>query len=404
VDFLSAPSFIFSSTLTSISIVILAVLIRPGLAGDRAALAWWICGDLGKIASRIPTLLQCAVFAPACGAAGDQHPALVFIPTCFFLTLGLALQAKALARLCRVPMGAGRTVVLVAGVPAAVAAAAAMLPSLRPPLLACAAAGLTGLQIFMIRHEMSKSRALTIMAVVDAIIVLLGVVFIARMPSGMKVSDLPPLLALIPDFVASITATFTMLMALEERERAFVRRMSTTDQLTGALNRRGFIPLLDHAWRHASRLRGPMSLAFLDIDHFKRLNDMFGHDVGDAVLVAFVAALKALCRDSDVVGRWGGEEFLVLMPQTAAPGAVFSLNRIRAALPALLVGCAPCSVTFSAGVYECSDHGDVPSIDALIARADHCLYQAKIKRDCIVSEPPGINPYDTSPLLVGIDR
>jgi diguanylate cyclase (GGDEF)-like protein len=404
VDVLSATSILFSSTVTSACILVLAVLIRPGLDQDRAALAWWAAGDLGKIASRIPPLLQCALLTSGCDGLSGLYPARVFIPICLCLSLGLALQVKALACLCHVPIGAGRTIALVAGCPLAAATAVALLPSLRPLLVASSADVLVALQIAMIWRDWPKSRALTIMAVSDAVMILLGGLLLARTASGVPVPDLPPLQALIPDFISSITGTFMMLMALGERERAYIRRMATIDQLTGALNRSGFIPVLDLAWRRASRHRGPMSLAILDIDHFKRLNDDFGHAAGDTVLAAFAAARRKLCRDRDVVARWGGEEFLLLMPDTPVQSAVDALKRIRAALPAQLAGCAPCPVTFSAGVYECGDFSDAESIDVLVARADHCLYTAKVKRDCIVSEPPETDPYDTRPHLAELGR
>ncbi len=402
-NFLSPASILFNSTLTGTSILILAVLMRPGLDEDRAALAWWVAGDLGKIASRIPPLLQCAAVSSGCNATSTQHPAKVFVPICLFLIVGLALQVKSLALLCRVPIGAARTVVLIVGFPLAAVAAVAMLPSLRPTLIAASADVLVALQIAVIWREWPKSRALTIMVVADAMMILLGVLLLGRTASGIPVSDLPPLQALIPDFIASITGTFMLLMVLGERERAFIRRLATIDQLTGTLNRRGFIPVLDLAWRSANRRHGPMSLAILDIDHFKRLNDTFGHDVGDTVLAAFAAALRKLCRDRDVVARWGGEEFLLLMPETPVQNAVAALRRLRAALPSQLAGLAPCPVTFSAGVYECGDFHDAASIDALVARADHCLYQAKVKRDCIVSEPPQADSYDDSPHLAELD-
>jgi diguanylate cyclase (GGDEF)-like protein len=351
-------------------------------------LVWWLGGDLAKIASRIPPLVQFAGLWPGSGTVGGEQYAQVLIPTSLFLTLGLALQTKALTRLCHLHVGGSFTIGLVAALPVAASAATALLPSLRPPLLAIAAVVLTVSQMLIIWREASKSRALTVMALADAIIALLGIVFIVRTAAGAPVSDLPPMQAMVPDFIASITTTFTLLVALGEHEHAYVRRMSITDPLTGALNRRGFIPLLDRAWRNANRPRRPMSLAILDIDHFKRLNDTFGHEAGDAVLAAFVAALTTFCRDRDVVARWGGEEFLLLMPDTSVRSAVAALKRIRAALPRQLEGCAPCPVTFSAGVYECGDFIDAVSIDALVARADLCLRQAKLERDCIVSDPP----------------
>jgi predicted signal transduction protein with EAL and GGDEF domain len=224
------------------------------------------------------------------------HPAPVFISVGFFLTLGLALQAKALTRLCHAPIGAGRTIALVVGCPVAACLAIALLPPLRPLLICGAADALLAVQLAVIWRTWPTSRAFTIMAAADAVMILLGVIFLVRTLAGAPVPDLPPLQALIPDFIASITDTFMILMVLGERERAYIRRMATIDQLTGALNRRGFIPMLDMAWRRASRPGGPMSLAILDIDHFKRINDNFGHERGDTVLAAFAAALRALCR------------------------------------------------------------------------------------------------------------
>jgi diguanylate cyclase (GGDEF)-like protein len=402
VDFLSAQSFLFSSTLASLSILILAVLIRPGLPGDRASFAWWVSGDLVKIISQVLPLLQFAALWHPGTATGGRYHLPIFIPTCFSLILGLALQTKALARLCHVRIRFGRTVALVVVCPVVATAVVAMLPRLRPPLIAFAADVLILVQVLLIRRALSNSRALTIMAAADIIVVLLGIIFIATTAGGSTVPELPPLQALVPDFIESTTATFTMLMALQEREHAYVRSMSTTDQLTGTLNRLGFIPLLEGAWRSTDRARGPMSLAILDLDHFKCVNDTFGHEAGDAVLAAFAAALKALCRENDIVARWGGEEFLLLMPETRAHDAVAALKRIQAALPAQLEGRVPCPVTFSAGVYECGDYNGSASIDALIARADICLYQAKVKRDCIVSEPPETEPYAARPRLADL--
>jgi diguanylate cyclase (GGDEF)-like protein len=147
------------------------------------------------------------------------------------------------------------------------------------------------------------------------------------------------------------------------------------------------LPLLDQALRRGER--EPFSVAVLDIDHFKRVNDQYGHEAGDAVLVGFADAVTALCRAGDVLGRWGGEEFLLLMPNTGAASARAAVQRIQAQLSDHLAGRVPCIVTFSAGIATVRDHAP-GGIDSLIARADKVLYAAKVSRNCVVSD--GLEP------------
>ena len=116
----------------------------------------------------------------------------------------------------------------------------------------------------------------------------------------------------------------------------------------------------------------PLSAALIDIDHFKSINDRFGHDVGDHVLRAFAQRFKAGLRDGDVFGRMGGEEFLVLLPATPASLAEHVIARVRQASrpptdPQLVR-------TFSAGIAEA---GPAETLDAVIKRADIALYEAK---------------------------
>lgn len=145
------------------------------------------------------------------------------------------------------------------------------------------------------------------------------------------------------------------------------------DRLTGAWNRRRFNETAAAEMSLARRRRAPLSLILLDLDHFKRINDTYGHPAGDTVLVGAVAAFRQVLRASDALVRWGGEEFLVLAPVTGLDGALNLADRLREALEATPFPRAA-SVTLSAGVAEFLE-GE--SLEAWVDRADQALYQAK---------------------------
>jgi two-component system cell cycle response regulator len=157
------------------------------------------------------------------------------------------------------------------------------------------------------------------------------------------------------------------------------RRMATTDGLTGLLNRRAFIEAVDRERARSDRHVFPMSLLLLDVDHFKRINDAHGHAAGDAVLQGVARVLESVARRSDFVGRWGGEEFVVALPQTGEAGARVAAERLRRALAgAIHSGPAPeyqpLQVTGSIGIAS----SEAPwSIDALVGAADEAMYAAK---------------------------
>jgi two-component system cell cycle response regulator len=145
---------------------------------------------------------------------------------------------------------------------------------------------------------------------------------------------------------------------------------SLTDALTGVSNRRHILQLGDATLADRRRQSQPLSLAILDLDHFKSINDTHGHDMGDGVLRAFCAHVRERVRPSHMLGRLGGEEFLLLMPGTPVSDAEVVLDRVRRTL----VPHAGVEYTFSAGLTEA-----VPgeSLTAAIKRADDALYQAK---------------------------
>ena len=158
---------------------------------------------------------------------------------------------------------------------------------------------------------------------------------------------------------------------------ALNRELATRDALTGLLNRRAMVELLGREHPRIERGQGPLAVALLDIDLFKRINDNLGHGVGDEVLRRFAAILKAQLRAADALARWGGEEFLLLMPGTHLDDARLVLDRLRRAVHAsdeFAAVAADLKVTFSAGLVEV---GEGESQDAALERADRALYQAK---------------------------
>ena len=150
-------------------------------------------------------------------------------------------------------------------------------------------------------------------------------------------------------------------------------REALTDVLTGITNRRGAEAALQAAVAQAQRAGTPLSVAMLDIDHFKRINDLHGHGVGDAVIQAVAKALSAEARASDLVARWGGEEFIAVLP-IGREGARAFCERVRLAIGALSLP-SRVRVTISAGF---ATNGNVTCAGTLVQQADQRLYEAKL--------------------------
>ncbi|MBH9576411.1 GGDEF domain-containing response regulator [Inhella proteolytica] len=152
-----------------------------------------------------------------------------------------------------------------------------------------------------------------------------------------------------------------------------LQRLSSTDALTGLANRRRLDEALEQEWRRSGRAEHALALILLDIDHFKRVNDEHGHPVGDQVLTELAHLLRQGVRGTDLVGRWGGEEFLILCPDTGPAGALALAEKLRESIAAHafpVVG----HKTSSFGVATLRPSDEVP---ALLARADAALYRSK---------------------------
>ena len=158
-----------------------------------------------------------------------------------------------------------------------------------------------------------------------------------------------------------------------ETEKRQLHHLSITDGLTQLRSREYALDRLRSMMRESARYGKPLSLILFDLDHFKRVNDEFGHQSGDQVLVEAAAAIQSALRESDVCGRYGGEEFLVVMPETSINEASAVAERVRIQIAKLVFPEPIPPITISGGVAEYD--GGTP--EAFLKRADVCLYQAK---------------------------
>ena len=174
---------------------------------------------------------------------------------------------------------------------------------------------------------------------------------------------------------AGVEASRARMQALIMEDK--LREMATTDELTGLLNRRAFLLALDAEIRRSARNGARLALALIDLDHFKSVNDRFGHAGGDEVLRSFAEIARATMRSSDLIGRLGGEEFAVLMPDTDPVESGIAGERLRDAMARrriVLSSGAQATVTVSIGVARLTRDEER---DRLLVRADEALYDAK---------------------------
>jgi diguanylate cyclase (GGDEF)-like protein len=185
------------------------------------------------------------------------------------------------------------------------------------------------------------------------------------------------LLVVLATLVLEALVIFRPMITSIMRQLAEILQLATTDSLTEVANRRCFLERSELERRRAIQYGGPLSLLLLDVDHFKRVNDTYGHAAGDAVLKTLCEAVRHSVRGSDLVGRLGGEEFAVLLPRTDVKTAAELAERIRLGVAASLVrvGAESLAVTVSVGVATMG--GPDEAIEAVLRRADALMYQAK---------------------------
>jgi len=200
----------------------------------------------------------------------------------------------------------------------------------------------------------------------------------AKVAAGDLAVDLP---VVSGGEVGSLTEVFNHMVARLRDGRRELERLSVTDDLTGLYNRRYLMETLANEIRRSRRLEHRCALLMADIDHFKEYNDALGHLAGDEMLIKVARALRDSTREVDCVVRYGGEEFVVLLPETGATEAAETAERIRARVAA--EDLAGGTITLSVGIAEFPTHGDSP--ESMIAAADGALYRAKREgRDRVV--------------------
>jgi diguanylate cyclase (GGDEF)-like protein len=181
-------------------------------------------------------------------------------------------------------------------------------------------------------------------------------------------------LRLLASFAATATAAIH-----NSRLHQDVQKLAITDELTGLYNRRGFYELGHREVERSRRFQRPLVAIMMDVDHFKRINDTYGHPVGDQVLAAVAKRCKENLRRIDILGRFGGDEFTVLLPETDmfTGSRVAERLRLRVFENPILMGSEPLKVSMSMGIAKAT--ATTPDLDVLMSRADSAMYRAKEK-------------------------
>lgn len=215
---------------------------------------------------------------------------------------------------------------------------------------------------------------ITAVSVALSVVLTLGISRLAGAPAGpvaLGISVLAPSL-IAPPFTLMLLALVARLDAAERT----LSRLSAVDSLTKVYNRRGILKIAHGEYARARRTGEALSVAILDVDRFKRINDTYGHPGGDAVLCALAAQCAVHSREIDHFGRYGGEEFMYVLPSSPPGRAVEFAERIRTLLASAAVPYRDRRIDFtvSIGVASLRDRED---LDALLLRADEALYAAK---------------------------
>jgi len=208
-----------------------------------------------------------------------------------------------------------------------------------------------------------------------------------------------------PNFIQTVTFLLCLLMSIAwtfgfvmlnserlevdlKKAQVELQRLATTDYLTGIANNRSFFETGERELQRTRRYGHPLAVLMLDLDRFKRVNDTYGHAVGDRVLVSVAATCRYILRDIDIFGRLGGEEFGILLPETDLAGGKATAERLRLAVAdaAIDVDASKLRTTISIGVSALAPDDD--RIEATLKRADDAMYEAKRKgRNRVVTAP-----------------
>jgi len=185
----------------------------------------------------------------------------------------------------------------------------------------------------------------------------------------------------------TITAAFGFMMMVAEKLRDELARLATLDPLTGIYNRRTMVDLAERELARATRAGTRVAALMLDLDHFKQVNDRYGHAAGDEVLRQFVATAQRCLRKQDLIGRYGGEEFFIVLPDTSREEALLVAQRLRTEVEHTRAAVRDISIAFTISVGLAHSGHSGFDLDALLRDADAALYCAKERgRNQVVAE------------------
>lgn len=226
---------------------------------------------------------------------------------------------------------------------------------------------LTVVAVDLIRHD-RLAQAIPLLG-----IPLLGALHLSLMAASRESSLLIPVTLLIIGGLLMAARRFHRLSQVRDQ----LAYAASTDTLTGLLLRRAFLERFAEEIERSRRHGNPLTIAILDLDHFKRVNDTYGHPVGDLVLKVFAGTLRECLRSIDIAGRWGGEEFVVLLPSTSVQDAIAVLERVRIAISekSFPPPANDLHITMSAGVVALDGTSNDP--EQIVGAADTALYEAK---------------------------
>lgn len=389
---LDPTSLIFTNGLLSLVVTVVLLVSRLGMGAVARGVRTWVVADIFLAAARGMAVVE--LLHPGFGiSAGPGFPVL----TGGLAMIGLVGHLHALARVAGREAPLRRVVLQAVGL--------ALFYTLPAASMATVSARVQWMDALVLLMSAFTLRACwplrrlwgaRLIAVMMALAIVFQSVRFIALVFGLAVSDaqldLPvPQLSVAPlliDLVIALFLSAAFMLLLQERLRLRIERLVVTDALTGVLNRHGLVGPLERELAQAARHGRPLSVVIFDLDHFKRINDQHGHAVGDAVLAGFAARVTAMMRGGDLFGRWGGEEFLLVLPDTEPVDALCVADRIRAAMAQTPVVEGAPSVTVSGGMACAAEvRGVAQALLKLLELADQRLYLAKHQRNQIVAAP-----------------
>jgi diguanylate cyclase (GGDEF)-like protein len=236
------------------------------------------------------------------------------------------------------------------------------------------------------RKSMFSRTAAIVVPLLHCAIFLTPIVMEATMPESIAHGWLE-LLAL-ETMIYAVGTAFIVLLMVKDQQVLFHRTAASTDPLTGLLNRRAFMEAAINLCARQEKIQGAVTLMMFDLDHFKSINDRFGHAVGDDTLRVFAASVSASMRVNDVIGRLGGEEFAAIVAADRDTAARIA-ERVRAGFEAVGVEISGHEIDATVSIGTATAAADRHAVDWLIVRADTALYAAKKKgRNRVEAAPP----------------